>query len=171
MKRSLVGFVMMALMLSACGNESFSLPNENGSYAFISHLKEPSLTILDLTNDQIEKVEPLESAWSAQVAYGDGQVAALSDDGKEIVKLDLMNGEINTVTRLEESATAIVHVSDQQAFAVTLKEKNEVQLIDEQSGQTMVSIPLSGQLSEMVVTDEGRLFVLSTEEECVSSKY
>ncbi|WP_054704474.1 hypothetical protein [Bacillus sp. JCM 19041] len=167
MKRSLIGFIMVALLLSACGDESFSLPDENGSYAFVSHLKEPSLAVLDLTNDQIEKMEPLESAWSAQIAYGDNQIAALSDDGKEVVNLNLTNGEINTIARLDSHAKAIVYVSEQQAFAVALEDKNEVQLIDEQSGQVLTSIPFAGQLSEMIVADEGRLFVLSTEEERV----
>lgn len=163
MKRVFAFLTITLFMLIGCTPKPLTLPEEAGSYLLISHLKEPSLSFMQVDDYKIDHTEPLSSSWGTQVSLSDGRIAALTNDSSKIELLNLENGMVNPLIELDYQASTMIYDAETELLIVSSEEQMSISFISTETGQEVNKVQLTESPTELLLDRSGNVFVLSTE--------
>ncbi|GAF14727.1 lipoprotein [Bacillus sp. JCM 19045] len=129
----------------------------------ISHLKEPSLSFMNVEDYTIEHTEPLPSSWETQVSISDERVAALTNNANEIVLLHLTDGAVESFIELDDQVSTMVYDANEGLLIVASEQSRTVSFIAIDTGEIEQTISLDVAPAELHLDQAGNLFVLSTD--------
>lgn len=149
------------LFLIGCQAETLEVPEEDGSYALISHFQEPILTFVDMKDARTAAESTLPFPLTAMEKGPENEWIVANKYETDLLHINLDSGEIRTLFEGSKGMEDLVYHEENDVIYIADSMNNEVHLIDAQTGEHRTSIAVGSQPLELAVDDADVLFVLN----------
>lgn len=161
MKRSIfIVLIGLIMSLSGCDEQNFNTSKTDDPFLIISHVKESTLTFVDINKKKVIFSEESRSPLSDMVNIGGGKVIATSQSEDFLMLFDMNERTSRPFLKLNQGLTAIHYEPTLHLLFVADIMKDKIHIIDVDKEEVIKSIKVGSFPTDLQVAN-GTLFVLN----------
>lgn len=153
----------VAIGIFGCSNnQQLALPLLDENNVLVTHMKEPTLSVIDLQRNQVIHQETFEFIVHAIAQTDSDRLAVANKFGSNIVVLDLHSKKKRDLNVEVYSVSDLLYDDERRLLFATEAEKNRVAVIDMEQGKIKQTIQVGHYPQKMTLVDQ-LLYVLNGE--------
>lgn len=160
MKKCLILFAGIVMLLSGCKSLSLSLPPLESQHVLITHVKEPLLTVVDVDKKEIVHEEPFKFNVQSFEKIKDRYVAVTGKIESKVFLIDLQTGKVRSLISSVASITDMLYDHWRDFLYLTDAKHNEVLVFDVEKEEIIKRIQV-GNYPNALAVDKSFLYVLN----------
>jgi YVTN family beta-propeller protein len=157
-----IAVIGLLLILSACKESIIDIPvpEEGSSSIFVSHLKEPAVSTVNIEDGHIE-MKTITFSLSSIAEIKHNQLIAVAKTQPDLYKINFNTEQISPLFKVGEGLVDIAYNPENNLLYACNAEQNKVQIVDMEKKKVIKELPV-GEYPVKLQLDDGLLFVLTS---------